>query len=270
MESNAGSLTAVGIGIRSTAQVTFEAASRIRGADKVFSLVPDPLAQYWLRTLNASTESLGGLYAIGKDRGDTYNEIVERLMNAVREGLRVCAVSYGHPGVAAFPFHEALRLARAEGFEAEMLAGISAEDCLFADLGIDPVIGGCLSYEATDFLLRHRPVDPACNLVLWQVGVIAEPGYKRDYEAWNRDGIAVLTERLLEVYAPEHQVVIYESASILPCDSTIERVALGRLRNARVTAMSTLFVPPMVKAPIDQVMATRLGIPCRGWVARSS
>jgi hypothetical protein len=38
-----------------------------------------------------------------------------------------------------------------------MLPGISAEDCLFADLGIDPGIYGCQSYEATDFLANGRP-----------------------------------------------------------------------------------------------------------------
>jgi Tetrapyrrole (Corrin/Porphyrin) Methylases len=260
MKRRGGSLAAVGIGIRSPAQATFEVASRIQTADKVFCLVADPIAEYWIRTLNVNTESLAGLYAIGKVRNETYREIVERITTAVKEGLGVCAVSYGHPGVAAFPFHEAVRLARAEGFPAEMLAGVSAEDCLFADLGIDPVDGGCLSYEATDFLLRRRLIDPASNLILWQIGVIAEPGYKQKAEAWNRDGLVVLAERLLEVYAAEHEAVVYETATILPSGATIERVQVSRLYEARVTPMSTLFVPPMRKAPIDEAMMKRLQI----------
>lgn len=260
MKSRGGSLAAVGIGIRSPAQATFEAASRIKTADKVFSLVPDPVAQYWIRTLNVNTESLSDLYAVGKDRDDTYREMVERMTAAVREGFRVCAVSYGHPGIAAFPFHESVRLARAEGFPAEMLAGVSAEDCLFAELGVDPTNGGCSSYEATDFLLRRRHVDPACNLILWQIGVIAEPGYKREPEVWNRDGLVALMERLLQVYRAEHEAIVYEAAPILACEPMIERIGLGRLPEARVTPMSTLFVPPMVKAPLDEAMMKRLGI----------
>jgi precorrin-2 methylase len=59
-------------------------------------------------------------------------------MTAVREGLNVCAAFYGHPGVFVYASHQSIRLARAEGFEAQMLPGISAEDCVFADLGIDP------------------------------------------------------------------------------------------------------------------------------------
>lgn len=256
----AGSLTAVGIGIRSPAQATFEAASRIEHADKVFSLVTDPLAQYWVCSLNATTESLGVHYAVGKDRSDTYREMIERITGAVREGLRVCAVSYGHPGVAAFPFHEAMRILAAEGFDVEMLPGVSAEDALFADVGIDPTNGGCLSYEATDFLLRKRYIDPACNVVLWQVGVIAERGYKLERDAWNRDGLRALAERLLETYPADHEVVVYETSPTVACAPTIERIALRDLARSRVGAMATLFIPPSCVVPIDAAMVRRLAI----------
>jgi uncharacterized protein YabN with tetrapyrrole methylase and pyrophosphatase domain len=255
-----GSLAAVGIGIRSPGQTTFEVASRIKNADKVFTLVPNPLAEFWVRTLNANTQSLAGLYAVGKNRWQTYREVVECVTAAVRDGMRVCAVSYGHPGVAAYPFHESIRQLRAEGFAAEMLAGVSAEDSLFADLGVDPVTGGCLSYEATDFLLRHRVVDPTCNLILWQIGVIAESGYKQDWRAWNRDGLVVLTERLLEFYRFDHEAIVYEAPWILPCEPLIERVLLSRLVDAHISPLSTLFVPPMVRAPMHEPTAKRLGI----------
>jgi uncharacterized protein YabN with tetrapyrrole methylase and pyrophosphatase domain len=260
MKRRGGSLSAVGIGIRSPAQATFEAAARIQNADKVFSLVPDPIAEYWVRTLNQNTESLGNLYAVGKDRIDTYREIIERITSAVRQSFRVCAVSYGHPGVAAYPFHESVRLARAEGFPAEMFAGVSAEDCLFAELGVDPINGGCLSYEATDYLLRRRVVDLASNLVLWQIGVIAESGYRDEPDIWNREGLLALTERLLEVYRPDHEVVVYEAAQLSLCGPMVERIPLASLPDARVTAMSTLFVPPMAKAPLDESMLKRLGL----------
>ena len=255
-----GSLTAVGIGIRSPAQATFEAVARIQHADRVFSLVSDPVALYWIRSLNANTESLGTCYAEGKDRRDTYREMIDRIASAVRGGQRVCAVSYGHPGVAAYPFHESIRTLRTEGYAVEMLAGVSAEDCLFAELGVDPTVGGCLSYEATDFLLHRRLVDPACNLILWQIGVIAESGYKQDPEAWNRDGLGVLAQRLLECYPAGHEVVVYEASRLVQCEPLIERVALDRLADARVPAMATLFVPPLVNAPLDEAMATRLGM----------
>jgi uncharacterized protein YabN with tetrapyrrole methylase and pyrophosphatase domain len=255
-----GSFSALGIGIRAPSQTTPEASARIKRAEKVFSIVADPLAEYWISALNQNTESLGALYSVGKDRRDTYREMVERIVDAVRAGLRVCAVAYGHPGVAAYPLHESVRRLRAEGFDAEMLPGISAEDCLFADLGIDPVDGGCRSYEATDFLVHRRGVDTAGNLILWQVGAIAETGYKLERGAWNPHGIVVLTEVLLETYPPEHEVIVYEAAQLPVCEARIQGVALASLPEAHITPMSTLFVPPLSKPAVDQTMLRRLGI----------
>jgi uncharacterized protein YabN with tetrapyrrole methylase and pyrophosphatase domain len=254
-----GALWAVGVGIRAPSQASLEAVSRIERADRVFSIVADPLAEYWIRSLNPRTESLGSLYAVGKDRRTTYREMVERIMDTVRDGFDVCAVTYGHPGVSAYPLHESVRRARAEGFSARMLAGISAEDCLFADLGIDPTDAGCRSYEATEFLIYGRGADVTSNLILWQIGAIAISEYRAEIDVWNRDGVLALTEKLLEVYRADHEVVVYEAASLPLCQPTIERVPLGALPRAHVTAMSTLFVPPMVEARLDEAMVARLG-----------
>ena len=74
----------------------------------------------------------------GRSRLDTYQDMVDRILACVREGSDVCVAFYGHPGVFVYPSHEAIKRARIEGYKATMLPGISAEDCLFADLGIDP------------------------------------------------------------------------------------------------------------------------------------
>jgi uncharacterized protein YabN with tetrapyrrole methylase and pyrophosphatase domain len=255
-----GSLCAVGIGIRAPAQSTLEATARIERAEKVFSLVADPIAEYWIRTLNADVESLARLYAAGKDRKTTYEEMVDAIVGAVRRGSRVCAVAYGHPGVAAFPLHESVRVARATGYPAEMLAGISAADCLFADLGVDPVAGGFCSYEATDFLVHRRTADPASNVILWQIGAIAERSVKPDADLWSAAGLAVLTETLLETYSPDHEVVVYEAARLSTCEAIVQRIALGNLPSARVTPLSTLFVPPRLRPVVDDTMLQRLGL----------
>jgi precorrin-6B methylase 1 len=260
MKHRAGSLSAVGIGIAAPAHATVEAIQRIKAADKVLSIVVDPLAEYWLHGLNATTESLSPFYAKGKNRKRTYNEMVEYILGLVRQNLRVCVASYGHPGVTAYPLHEALRRAHAEGFSAEMLPGISAEDCLFAELGIDPTESGCLSFEATDFLVYHRMPDLMSDLILWQVGAIGVWDARNERDAWNQDGIKVLTERLLETYRPGHQVVIYEASRLPMCPSTIDRVHLESLPEARVSAAATLYVPAMTKPTVDEAMVQRLGI----------
>jgi precorrin-3B methylase len=58
----------------------------------------------------------------------TYFGMVDRVISLLSTGKRICMVSYGHPGVFAFPMHESIRRARALGFEATMLPAISTED----------------------------------------------------------------------------------------------------------------------------------------------
>jgi uncharacterized protein YabN with tetrapyrrole methylase and pyrophosphatase domain len=255
-----GSLTALGIGIRAPSQATLEASAQIERAEKVFSIVADPLAESWIRKLNPNTESFGSLYAVGKPRMQTYREMVERITGAVREDLRTCAVSYGHPGIFAYPLHESIRILREEGYEARMLPGVSAEDCLFADLGIDPAVTGCRSYEATEFLVHRRAHDTTTGLMLWQVGSIAEPSYRDSDEVWNREGLSILMERLLEAYKPDHEVVVYEAARLPISQSTVTRLPLRNLPSAAVSLLATLYVPAMEKPNVDTAMAQRLGL----------
>ena len=151
----------------------------IEQAEKVLYLVTDPVTEIWIKQLNPTAESLSSSYEDNKPRIDAYVAMIERVLGFVRDGLDVCAIFYGHPGVFVYPSHEAVRLARTEGYSASMFPGISAEDCLFADLGIDPARSGCQSFEATDFLVHRRKFDSTSSLILWQIGVVGDLGYKR-------------------------------------------------------------------------------------------
>ena len=138
-ESRKGSLVAVGTGIRIVGQLTIEAIAWMKRADRVLYLVADRVAEETIRALNPTgAESLSPLYAEGKPRLASYHEMVVRILSCVRSGMVTCVATYGHPGVFADPVHEAIRRTRAEGYPARMLPAISAEDCLFADMGLDP------------------------------------------------------------------------------------------------------------------------------------
>lgn len=56
------------------------------------------------------------------------------------------------------------------------MPGISAIDCLFADLKIDPASMGLQSYDATEFLLYDENFSTTSHLVLWQIAIIGEIG----------------------------------------------------------------------------------------------
>jgi uncharacterized protein YabN with tetrapyrrole methylase and pyrophosphatase domain len=251
-----GSLTVVGTGIRHGVQTTLEAHETIEQADKVLYLFSDPSPGGWIEDLNPSSESLAGFYEKDKPRAETYGEIVEEIMRWVHKGLEVCVALYGHPGVFAEPAHAAIRRARAEGFRAVMLPAVSAEDCLFADLGIDPG-DGCQSYEATDFLLHPPSFDTRVSLVLWQVaGVGARVG--RTEPA--REGLRILARRLIERYGPGHEVVLYEAPTWPIGGPAIHRLPLCDLADSDVTAMTTLYVPPNGRRQSDEAMLDRLEI----------
>jgi uncharacterized protein YabN with tetrapyrrole methylase and pyrophosphatase domain len=215
----------------------------------------DPATSELLRERAVASESLERFYDPLRRRADSYQDMVEYTLSYVRSGQRVCLALYGHPGIFASIGHMAIERARAEGFTASMLPAISTEDCLFADLGVDPASRGCQTFEATDFVLRRRVADPTCALILFQITAVGE--YRRPVEV-NRPGLRVLTELLREQYPPDHQVVVYLAALYAVTSPVIARVPLVNLADAEIPPMATLYVPPYGKRRIDPEMRDRL------------
>ena len=213
-------------------------------ADEAFYLVADPIAVALLEELNPKGQSLQGLYGQGASRLDAYEGMVDEILAPVRNGKTVCAAFYGHPGIFVYPGHKAVARARAEGFHAWMLPGISSLDCLFADLGIDPAETGCQVQHASDFLARRvlLPFHPA--------GAPSDqrPGEPGAVEAPDGSGLTVPVQYLEEFYAPEHVVIAYE-ASPFPSWSPPRRCVSRRTDECRLTAGMTLVVPPATAPP---------------------
>src|SRR5262249_3850159 len=183
-----GSLVGVGIGLMLGRHTTTETLDAIRGAGHVFHLLTNPAAEAWIQKLNPHTTPLGDCFKEGKSRTRSYAEMAERIVAAVTAGEQVCAVFYGHPGVLVSPAYQAIVGARRAGCQARMLPGISAEDCLFADLTIDPRGLGWQCFEASDFLLRRRRFDPSVALILWQDALGGDGGVRPPTEARARRG----------------------------------------------------------------------------------
>ncbi len=255
----ASALTIVGTGFRLSGQVTLEALSAIESAEKLFFLVQDIVTQHWLESRNPSAESLHDSYRPGRLRRETYAEMVDRIIAPLASGTSVCAAFYGHPGVFVSPAHEAIRRARSAGFHAEMLPGISAEDCLFAELGFDPGPRGCQTFEATDFLVRHRRFDSSSHLVLWQIGSIGISDF-RPGDLWNPAGVGILADVLAATYGADHEVEIYEASPYPICPPKRHRCPLGELASAPATLASTLHVPPLPERPSDPALRAALGM----------
>lgn len=254
-----GSLTIVGTGITLISHITAEAQAWITRADQTFFLVTHPLAEQWICHLNPRAESLARFYTAQRERLAVYQDIADHVFRAVQAGNTVCAAFYGHPTVFVTPTQDLVRRAQAQGYPVTVLPGISAEDCLFADLHLDPGSQGCQSYEATDFLVRPRRFDPCTPLILWQVGVI---GYFKVVDAAldPTKGLAVLETILGRSYPGDHQVIVYEAAILPTSEPTITHVPVNQLRNAPITPFSTLYIPPIAPPDVDAHMLEQLGL----------
>ena len=219
------------------------ARSHIEKSDVVFAVMSDGIVEKWLSEMHADVRSLQPLYREGKSRAQTYREMVETMLAEVRAGKRVCGAFYGHPGVFAWPPHKAIEVARREGFRAHMEPGISAEDCLYADLGIDPGKFGCQHYEASQLLFYKRRLDLSAYLILWQVGVVGDQSLARFATgAVYRQVLVDLLEQ--HGYPWDHGVVVYRAPTLPILPARIERIALAHLPQFDIELEDTIVLPP--------------------------
>jgi Tetrapyrrole (Corrin/Porphyrin) Methylases len=236
--------------------ITPLARSYIEKADVVFTAVSDGIIELWLARMNPNVRSLQPLYKEGKSRADTYRQMIDTLLAEVRAGKRVCGAFYGHPGVFALPPHKAIEMARAEGYPAHMEPGVSAEDCLYADLGFDPGRYGCQHYEASQFMFYRRRIDTAAYLILWQIGVAGDQSFARF--STNAQYRRVLVDVLARDYDLGHEVIIYRAATLPMHEPRMDRLPLGMLPEAEVDMHETLVIPPARTLEPDLQIRERL------------
>jgi precorrin-6B methylase 1 len=251
-----GSLACVGIGMTLGSHLTPLARSQIEQADVVFAALSDGIVELWLQRMHPDVRSLQPYYAEGKSRMKTYRQWVDLMMTEVRAEKKVCGVFYGHPGIFAWSPHKAIEVARAEGFKAHMEPGISAEDCLYADLGIDPGRFGCQHFEASQLLFYERRIDPTGYLVLWQVGLVGDRSLAR-FETGSPYR-QVLVDLLGQDYPLDHEVIIYRGATLPIEKPRIRRVALRDLPHVLLTAEETVVLPPAKALKLNLAMQQRL------------
>lgn len=258
--ADGGSLACVGLGMMLGAHLSPRARSHIEQADVVFGLVSDPLVELWLQRLRPDVRSLQDFYGdgspTGKPRTQSYREMVEAMVGEARGGRAVCGAFYGHPGVFAEVPHRAIALAREDGLHAVMEPGISAEDCLYADVGFDPGTVGCQHYEASQFMFHHRRIDPSAWLVLWQVGVAGDRSTAR--RATGPAHRRLLVEVLGQTYPSTHEVIAYEAATLPIATARVERMPLSGLVDAVLDLHTTLAIPPAIALQRNEQVLRRL------------
>ncbi len=255
-ERRSGRLGCVGLGMTLGSHISPLARSHIEQSDVVFAGLSDGIVELWLSRMHPDVRSLQPLYREGKSRMQTYRQMVDTILTEVRAGRKVCGVFYGHPGVFAWAPHKSIEVARSEGYPAHMEPGISAEDCLYADLGIDPGKFGCQHYEASQLLFYQRRIDPTAYLVLWQVGLVGDQSLARfsTGPAYRQ----VLVDVLARDYPLDHEITLYRAPTLPIQQPRIERLPLCDLPQAEVGMADTMVLPPAGPLQVDHARRARL------------
>ncbi|ABE54237.1 Uroporphyrin-III C/tetrapyrrole (Corrin/Porphyrin) methyltransferase [Shewanella denitrificans OS217] len=251
-----GSLVCVGVGMTMGSHLTPLSRNYIETADVVFSLMSDGIVEQWVETMNPDVRSLQPFYQEGTSRLISYQNMINAVLDEVRQGKNVVGAFYGHPGVFAMVTHKLIAQSKKEGFYCHMEAGISAEDCLIADLGIDPGRLGCQQYEASQFMFYRRTIDTAAYLILWQPGIAGDQSLARFATA--ESFRAVLVELLCEYYAKDHQVILYEAKTLAFNNPRIDTLPLGELAKATIHLHTTLVIPPSTQLVKNETLLAKL------------
>lgn len=213
----------------------------------------------YLKTLCPEVTNLGSLYERGKSRLPTYRKMAATVVTAALMETPVCLAAYGHPWVYCYPTTLIKRSAARLNLHVEVFCGVSAFDNLLVDLGVDIALDGVQMYEATDILLRRRPIQNDVACVIWQSTIVGDPTYpdKRSEVAQFQP----LQEYLQRFYAPSHNITLVVSKTFPLLRSIVKTFPLTRLAVEIQAAppLATLFIPPVSNRPVrDEPLLRRM------------
>jgi uncharacterized protein YabN with tetrapyrrole methylase and pyrophosphatase domain len=249
----------VGIGISGAHQMTGEVEETLRRCNVTFVTDTGTGAMARLDELCPRAVNLAAGQQVGSHRLSIYRLIASEVVAAAVAEPPVAFATYGHPNMYCFPTALIQRAAVVLDLEVKVLPGISFLDTLLADIGVDPGFDGLQMYEATDLLIRRRPLQPDVSCVITQAPATLD-AYNRPGER-NLENLTRLQEYLLTFYPENHEVLLVTSAPHPLLEPLVNPVALGSLAAALMplTQLGTLFIPPTEHRPVaDAELAARL------------
>ncbi len=249
-----------GLGLSYYSDLTQHIGPVVKDSDIVFILASDVSTVAHVKTLNDNVVNLFQFYEDGKSRLDTYDEIVRVLIEGAKSHHKVSVLVYGHPTLFVNPIPRFIEEAKFEAFNVEIVPGASAEDWLFAALGIDPSSHGWLSFEATNFLLYNRRADPSAYLVLWQAGALGILDYRFEDNV-SSDLISLLKDKLNDSFTDDACCVAFEASPFLAVAHRIEEFQLRDIQSVSLTKRTTMLIWPQEDLIADPKILTALARP---------
>jgi len=240
----------VGLGTVNVDQVTREASRAISASVEVLFLDDGIATRAFLEERCGRVSDLSEHFVVGRSRIESHHHIAARVIDAALTHMPVTLAIGGHPTHLAPATFLVRDLAGLMGLNVEVLPGISAMDQLLAELMIDPASHGLQSFEATDLLLRRRPIASDVPLMIWQVGLVGTHLHTQGPR--RPEAFEPLTRHLLRFYPANHHVVAAEAAShalLNPVHVAFPLAAMPA-HAALLTSRTTLYVPPIGTRPV--------------------
>jgi hypothetical protein len=252
VDSAAPDIWIAGLGVTTAGQVTREVEQAIRASREVLYLDTGLATRPYLAGLCPRLTSLyEENYFEERSRSSGYQQMAARVIEAALDHPPVTFAIHGHPLIAVQAPFAVMERARALGLRVQVLPGVSAIDTVLADLRLDPVVHGIQMYEATDLLLRRRPLQPDVPALIWQIGPLETCLHTGRVSRPER--FARFVAHLGLYYPPRHEVVaIYCSPHpLLPPD--ILRFAIEDMGRhaAEIHHGYSLYIPPVGSRPIE-------------------
>lgn len=252
-------ITVVGLGITGVEQVTLEAEAAIRGANEVLYVEARPGVRSFLAArCPRVTPLFGDNYVSWAGRLAAYDLIAARVLDAALARGPVVLAVQGHPTVFSYVPVLLRDAAPALGLSVRVQPGISAEDNVLAYLAIDPADHGIQAFEATDLILRRRPVHTDVATLIWQVGNLetrlhtarsSRPERLHRFVGWLR-----------RFFPEQHPVAAIHVPTLPGLPFEVEVLPLRELPTIapRLHAGVSLYLPPVGRRPIADPVLARL------------
>jgi uncharacterized protein YabN with tetrapyrrole methylase and pyrophosphatase domain len=234
----------VGVGIRGD-QMTPEVEKAIRCSATVFYVAQGVVGKHLEKLRPRRVKDLAPFYREGVSRLQSYDRMSATVLASALEHPPVTFAVYGHPLIYVYPSSQILFAASWLGLSVKLLPGVSSLDCILIDLGLDPAYYGLQMYEATELLVRRRPLQTDVPCLIWQVGSTEVAYYtKRETTAEQLIG---LQNHLLTFYPANHAVTAVFSSPLSGVSSTLRKFPLSEMssNHALLHQGVTLYIPPV-------------------------
>ena len=241
----------VGLGIVHVDQLTRETERYMALSNEILYVERGAGVHKFLESKCGKVTDLTRLYVEGGDRLRTYREMAAAVVSAALDRPPVTFALYGHPLIFSYPPFLVREMARYLGLTVKLLPGISAMDCMFADLAIDPSMSGIQIYEATDILIRKRPLQNDVPALIWQIGSLETSLYSE--HASGPERFSRFKKHMFQFYPEKHVVYAVSSATHPLLRPQIYEFSIEKIDDYAqlLHAGFTLYVPPTEQRPVQ-------------------